>query len=104
MMDFEHCAHGAPLTGRCPKCIEIGLANVGGTRRNECWRATHIQGQRCPHPRQQSAGGCGGCAEFFNCKEASRCRPVWPEKKGQGYCIHGDGIDLCPACQGSGEA
>lgn len=39
---------------------------------------------------------CGGQGEIMVC---------WDDLcQGQGYCIHGDGVDLCPVCEGSGEA
>lgn len=38
---------------------------------------------------------CGGNGVLMTCCD-DLCH-------GQGYCIHGDGEDMCPACLGSGE-
>ena len=42
----------------------------------------------CPHC-------CGSGAMMVCCDDLCH---------GQGYCIHGDGEEMCPACNGSGES
>ena len=45
-----------------------------------------------PHERPH----CGGSGVQMTC---------WDDLcQGQGYCIHGDGEDVCEFCDGSGEA
>lgn len=53
-----------------------------------CGMETDDEPHECPH--------CGGSGEVMVCCD-DLCH-------GQGYCIHGDGEQMCPACQGSGEA
>lgn len=53
-----------------------------------CGMETDDEPHECPH--------CGGSGVVMTCCD-DLCH-------GQGYCIHGDGEDMCLACQGSGEA
>lgn len=55
-----------------------------------------ICGMETDDDGQQECQRCGGSGEIMTCSD-DLCH-------GQGYCIHGDSIDVCPACQGSGEA
>ncbi|MCB1889093.1 MAG: hypothetical protein KDH20_15910 [Rhodocyclaceae bacterium] len=57
MMAFEHCAHGEPITGHCPQCTAIGLANAHPARLNECW-SEHRTGQPCPYPGSKTQAHC----------------------------------------------
>lgn len=53
-----------------------------------CGMETDDEPHECPH--------CGGGGVVMTCCD-DLCH-------GQGYCIHGDGEEMCPACQRGGEA
>lgn len=67
MTIFEdtRCRHNVPYASPCHECLQVALGRASAPRLNECHRGTHITGERCPHPVQQSEEGCEGCCEYL---------------------------------------
>lgn len=64
LFEDTRCRHNVPFAAPCPDCLKVALGRPPAPRRNECHRMSHIPGQRCPHPNQQSEAGCAGCSEY----------------------------------------
>ena len=67
------------------RCRSPRILGVGGAGIAMCWG--DCETMQCP--------GCDGSGEILVCVN-DMCR-------GQGWCMHGDGDQLCPDCRGEGE-